>query len=161
MPCLPAGTRIGTWECPELVSRLRQSGCRDLPSTGTVRHLERFGTVRVAGLGRIRDQPEYRDSQRHSYSPQRYGTRAGTRCWAPAETRTRTRTRTGTRTGTRSQTRSGLEGQLQGGNRPEEEGPTLRKISARQGAGKAEEEGLCFAFSFAFFFSLYFFSMHT
>jgi hypothetical protein len=68
----------------------------------------------------------------------------------------------GPRTGTRSQTRSGPEGQLQGGNRPEEEGPTLRKISALQGAGKAEEEGLRFAFSFVFliFFSLFLFYAH-
>jgi hypothetical protein len=69
--------------------------------------------------------------------------------------------RTGTRTGTRSQTRSGLEVQLPGGNRPEEEGPTLRKISALQGAGKAEEEGLCFAFSFVFFFFLFIFFLCT
>jgi hypothetical protein len=78
----------------------------------------------------------------------------------------------GTRTGTkrdsgrdsywdslaRSETRSGLGGQLQGGNQAEEEGPTLRKISALQGAGKAKEEGLL---SFSLFFFTLFFSMHT
>lgn len=67
----------------------------------------------------------------------------------------------GPRTGTRSETRSGPEGQLQGGNRAEEEGPTLRKISALQGAGKAKEEDSIPLLFFPFFYLLYFFSMHT
>lgn len=74
----------------------------------------------------------------------------GTRCGAPTESRTGTRggTRTGiqsrTSCGTRTGTRSGPEGQLPGENWAEEEGPALRKFSAFQGAGKANEEGLLF-----------------
>jgi hypothetical protein len=77
------------------------------------------------------------------------GTRAGTRCKSRTGTRcgTPAKTRTGTRSGTSCRARlvvAGLEGQLQGEIRAEEEGPTLRKISDFQGAGKAKEEGLCF-----------------
>lgn len=55
----------------------------------------------------------------------------------------------------RSGTRSGPEGKLQGENRAEEEGPTLRKISAFQGAGLIKDEDsvlIIFLFVDFFFF---------